>query len=125
MLAKDIMTGHAAHCTPRTSLRDAATLMVDHECGCLPVAKDFEPGSEIIGMITERDLICRAVAEGLDPVMSTVWLAMTMPAVTVHDDATVEECHLRARHHFKPRYWPRQSGGGCGERQRHRFQLRG
>ena len=62
MLAKDLMTGHAAQCTPRTSLRDAATLMVDHECGCLPVAKDFEPGSEIIGMITERDLICRVVA---------------------------------------------------------------
>lgn len=98
MLAKDFMTGHAAQCTPRTSLRDAATLMVDHECGCLPVAKDFEPGSEIIGMITERDLICRVVAEGLDPVMSTVWLAMTMPAVTVHDDATEEECLLRARH---------------------------
>lgn len=99
MLAKDIMTGHAAQCTPHTSLRDAATLMLDHECGCLPVAKDFDPGSEIIGMITERDLISRVVAEGLDPVMSTVWLAMSMPAETVHDDATVDECILRLRHH--------------------------
>ena len=99
MLAKDIMTGHAARCTPHTSLRDAATLMIDHECGCLPVVKDLEPGSEIIGMITERDLVCRVVAEGLDPVMSTVWLAMTMPAETVRDDATVDECCLRLRHH--------------------------
>ncbi len=98
MLAKDIMTGHAAQCTPHTSLRDAAALMVDHECGCLPVAKDFDPGSEIIGMVTDRDLVCRVVAEGLDPVMSTVWLAMTMPAETVHDDATVEECVQRLRH---------------------------
>lgn len=98
MLAKDIMTGHAAQCTPHTSLRDAATLMIDHECGCLPVAKDFDPGSEIIGMVTERDLVCRVVSEGLDPVMSTVWLAMTMPAETVHDDATVEECLLKLRH---------------------------
>lgn len=99
MLAKDIMTGHAAHCTPHTSLRDAATLMLDHQCGCLPVRKDFAPDSEIIGMVTERDLVTRVVAEGLDPVMSTVWLAMTMPAETVHDDATVEECLLRLRHH--------------------------
>ncbi len=99
MLAKDIMTGHAAQCTPHTSLRDAATLMIDHECSCLPVTKDFDPDSEIIGMVTEHDLVSRVVAEGLDPVMSTVWLAMTMPAETVHDDATVDECLLRLRHH--------------------------
>lgn len=98
MLAKDIMTGHAAHCTPHTSLRDAASLMLDLECGCLPVAKNVDPGSDIIGTISEHDLVSRVVVEGLDPVMSTVWLAMTMPAETVHDDATVEECLLKLRH---------------------------
>jgi len=98
MFAKDIMTGTTAVCTPHTSLRDAAALMIEHGCGCLPVAKDLDPNSAIIGMITEHDLIMRAVAEGLDPVVATVWLAMAVPAETVHDDATVEECLLRLRH---------------------------
>jgi len=98
MFAKDIMTGHAALCTPHTSLRDAAILMVDHECGCLPVAKDADAGSEIIGMITDRDLVGRVVVEGLDPIVSTVWLAMTTPAEIVYENATIEECVLRLRH---------------------------
>ncbi|MBA3699930.1 MAG: CBS domain-containing protein [Planctomycetes bacterium] len=98
MFAKDIMTSNVTVCTPHTSLRDAATLMLEQGSGCLPVTKNLTPGSAVIGMITERDLIQRAVAEGLDPVTSAVWLAMAMPAVTVHDDATVEECLLRLRH---------------------------
>jgi CBS domain-containing protein len=113
MHAKDIMTGHAAQCTPHTSLRDAAILMIDHECGCLPVARDFEPGSEIIGMVSERDLLSRVVVEGLDPVVSTVRLVMTMPAETVHDDATVDECILRLRHRQVDRLVVVDQHGGC------------
>lgn len=95
MLAKDIMTALAVRCTPHTTLREAANLMLEHHCACLPVVKDFAADSEIIGQVCERDLVSRVVAEGLDPVMATVRLAMTMPANTVHDDATVEECVLR------------------------------
>ena len=72
--------------------------MLVHRCACRPVVNDLAFGSEIIGVVCERDLVCRVVAEGLDPVMSTVWLAMTIPANTVHDNATVEECVLRLRH---------------------------
>jgi CBS domain-containing protein len=98
MLAKDIMTMLTVRCTPHTTLREAANVMLAHHCACLPVVKDFSADSEIIGTISERDLVCRVVAEGLDPVMSTVWLAMSMPANTVHADATEEECLLRLRH---------------------------
>ena len=98
MLAKDLMTTLAVRCTAHTTLREAANLMLEHHCTCLPVVKDLADGSELIGLVSERDLVCRVVAEGLDPVMSTVWLAMTMPANTVHDDATEEECVLRFRH---------------------------
>lgn len=98
MLAKDIMTPLAIRCTPRTTLREAANLMLEHHCACLPVVTEFTADSELIGMISERDLVCRVVAEGLDPVMSTVRLAMTMPAHSVHDDATADECILRLRH---------------------------
>jgi CBS domain-containing protein len=97
MRVKDLMTALTVRCTPHTTLCEAANLMLEHHCACLPVEQDLAEGGEIIGMISERDLVCRVVAEGLDPVMSTVWLAMTMPANTVHEDATLDECSLRFR----------------------------
>lgn len=98
MHAQDIMTPCAVVCTQHTNLRDAAHLMIENHCRCLPVIDDHDATRTIIGVVSEHDMICRVVAEGLDPVMSTVWLAMTMPAEVVHDDATLEECILRLRH---------------------------
>lgn len=98
MLARDIMTPCLVVCTQHTNLRDAAHLMIGNRCGCLPVVQEDDPTGTIIGVVSEHDLTCRVIAEGLDPVMSTVWLAMTMPAQVVHDDATVDECILRLRH---------------------------
>lgn len=98
MLAHDIMTPCTVVCTQHTNLRDAVHLMIENNCGCLPVVRDDDPTGAIIGVVSEHDLACRVIAEGLDPVMSTVWLAMTMPAEVVYDDATVDECILRLRH---------------------------
>ncbi len=43
-------------------------------------------------MVTDHDLVVRTVAEGLDPYMSTVWLAMSMPPNTLRSDAGLNEC---------------------------------
>ena len=98
MRAQDIMMPCTVACTQHTTLRDAAQLMLENQCGFLPVAHENDPAGTIIGVISERDLVCRVVVEGLDPLMSTVWLAMAMPAETIHEDATVDECLLRLRH---------------------------
>lgn len=98
MLARDLMTPCSVVCTQHTNLRDAAQLMIENNCRCLPVVRDHDPTGTIIGVVSEHDLSCRVIAEGLDPVMSTVWLAMTMPAEVIHDDATLEECILHLRH---------------------------
>ena len=37
MQVKDIMTSNPACCTPGTSLEEVAKMMVDHDCGCIPV----------------------------------------------------------------------------------------
>ncbi len=92
MLAKDIMSERFVRCTRNTSLRDAAVLMAEHGCACLPVSSSDAEGSDIIGMVTDHDLVIRMVAEGLDPYTSTVWLAMTMPPHTVRCDAGLQEC---------------------------------
>lgn len=63
MLVKEAMTPHAEWIDPGVSLRDAAITMRDRNIGCLPVGEN----DRLIGMITDRDIVCRGVAESADP----------------------------------------------------------
>jgi len=63
MRAKDIMTKDPDCCRPSDTARDAAQVMRDRDCGCLPIVDDSE---KVIGIITDRDLAVRAIAEGKD-----------------------------------------------------------
>lgn len=63
MQAQEMMTPDPACCTPEDSARLAAELMRRHDCGAIPVV---EPGSlRVCGMITDRDIAIRGVAEGM------------------------------------------------------------
>ena len=66
MRARELMTAQPVCCTPETSVRDAAMLMVEHDCGCIPVVETMESG-KLIGMITDRDIACRCIAKGHGP----------------------------------------------------------
>jgi CBS domain-containing protein len=59
---KDLMTAHAEWVDADTPIREVATKMRDRGIGCLPVGDN----DKLIGMITDRDIACRAVADGLD-----------------------------------------------------------
>ena len=63
MKARDIMTPNPAHCTPESTARDAARLMADCDCGVIPVVQD-EQSMRLVGVVTDRDLAVRALAEG-------------------------------------------------------------
>lgn len=91
MQVHDIMTRDPACCTPETSLRDVARTMVDEDCGALPVVEN-EQTRKPIGMVTDRDIVCRLVAEGRNPLESKARDAMTGEAVTVPQDASLEDC---------------------------------
>ena len=60
MFVRDAMTPHAEWIDPQVSLIDVARRMRDHNIGCLPVGEN----DRLIGMITDRDLARRAIAEG-------------------------------------------------------------
>jgi CBS domain-containing protein len=49
---KDIMTGEPRTCSPDTNLATAAALMLDGDCGILPVLAD----GKLIGVVTDRDM---------------------------------------------------------------------
>ncbi len=61
MLAKEIMTASPACCSPTDTLQAAAGLMRDNDCGAIPVVE----AGKVIGIVTDRDIAVRAVAEGM------------------------------------------------------------
>lgn len=85
--AKDIMTAAPQCCSRETTLNEVANLMVEADCGEIPVTD----GNRLVGVITDRDIVCRVVAKGKNPSAVTAGECMTEPVVTVTEDATLEE----------------------------------
>ena len=91
MNVRDIMTKDPACCTAETSLQEVAQMMVDNDCGCVPVV-DSENTKVPVGMITDRDITTRVVAEGKNPLDLTAADAMSSTVVSVTPETSVEEC---------------------------------
>ena len=90
MKVKEIMTKSPACCTPETSLREVAAMFVDHDCGAIPVVDNLDTRRPI-GIVTDRDIACRAVAKGLNALELTARDCMSSPSVTVKEDASLDE----------------------------------
>jgi CBS domain-containing protein len=72
---------------PDCSVQDACRLMRDRRIGALVVSED----GQLRGIFTERDVVNRIVAEGLDPAKTTVAEVMTSRIIAVRPDRSVEE----------------------------------
>ena len=58
---------------PGTSVNQLAKLMREHDIGAIPIGEN----DRLIGMVTDRDIVCRCIAEGLDPKAATARDVMT------------------------------------------------
>jgi CBS domain-containing protein len=87
-LARDLMTADPACCTPETTLDLVAKLMVQKNCGEIPV---IDRSDHPIGVVTDRDIVCRVVAEGMNPMAHTAAECMTQPVVTVRASASLDD----------------------------------
>ena len=85
------MSSEPACCTSFTSLEDVAKMMIECDCGEIPVI-DSEDSRKPIGVITDRDIVCRTVAQGLNPLHMTAGECMSEPCVTVTPDMSVDAC---------------------------------
>ena len=114
MEVKDIMTPDPACCTPDSSLQQAAQMMVENDCGEIPVVESEESRLPV-GVITDRDITCRTVARGLNPLEMRVADCMSTPCVTVMPDTPLEEC-IKVMEENKIRRVPVVDAGGacCG-----------
>ena len=86
--ARDVMTPDPACCTPDTTLDEVAKLMAHNDCGEIPVV---DSADKIIGVVTDRDIVCRVVAEGKNPMAYNAETCMSDPVVTVRPDTPLDE----------------------------------
>ncbi len=88
MKVKEIMSSTIEYMTDKESTATAAQKMRDVAVGALPVVDDE---GRMVGIVTDRDIVVRAVAESRDPVATTVREVMTPRALSCPADAEVEE----------------------------------
>lgn len=91
MHVRDVMTKAPACCTPDTTLEEVAHMMVERDCGAIPIVGDLTTRMPL-GIITDRDIVTRTLAKGRDPKGMTVRDCMTTPAVTIVEQARLHEC---------------------------------
>ena len=91
MQVREIMTESPAFATPDTNLQAIAQMMVENDCGCIPIVA-AENTKSPIGMITDRDIVIRTVAENRNPLELQAEDIMTGGIVTVSPETSIEEC---------------------------------
>ena len=91
MQVSEIMTDAPAYATPDTGLHTIAQMMVENDCGCIPIVDGGDAKSPI-GMITDRDIVIRTIAENRNPLDLQAEDIMTGGIVTVSPETSVEEC---------------------------------
>jgi len=86
--ASDVMSQNPTTATPRDTIQTVAQLMSSENVGVIPVIEEGS-NNRLVGVVTDRDIVLRAVAEGRNPGEVTVEQVMTPDVVTVEpgDDA--------------------------------------
>jgi CBS domain-containing protein len=92
------MTPGVSSVAPSDSVTKAAQAMQEQDVGSLPVVE----GERVVGIVTDRDIVVRAVAKGVDPQTLTVGDVASSDLVTVEPDDDLDEAlALMARHRVR------------------------
>ena len=109
---KDVMTETPTTCREETALADVAREMRDKDCGAIPVV---DPDGKPIGVVTDRDIVVRALADGREPLRMTASQVMSSPIRTVGPAVPVEDCLRMMEEHRVRRIVVVDDGGRvCG-----------
>lgn len=84
---EEIMTRDVVTIEPGASVREAACVMSERDVGLLPVCK----GNRVLGLLTDRDITVRAIAQGLDPRKTEVRDIMTADIYFCYHNEDVQE----------------------------------
>ena len=87
MQLKEVMTPGVEVLSPEATILEAAEKMQHLDIGLLPICD----GDRLVGLLTDRDITVRSVAEGRNPVTTTVREVMTPDLVYGFDDQDVQD----------------------------------
>jgi CBS domain-containing protein len=90
MHVEQMMTRDVACCTAETPLSEVAQMMIDNDCGAIPVVSGMED-RRLVGIVTDRDIAIRTVAKGLNPVSIEAGAIMSSPVISVAPTTSIEE----------------------------------
>src|SRR6185312_1969085 len=88
---ENVMTKEPACCTPQTRLAQVAQMMAARHCGSIPVVENKE-NMKLVGIITDRDIVCRSLAQGKNPLELSAADCMSSPVVSAVRSGSLEEC---------------------------------
>ncbi len=98
MKVREIMTQEPMCCIPEDSAQQVAKMLLEHNIGSMPVVLD-QQSHKLVGIITDRDLCCSIVAQGLDPKTTTIARFITTTPTSCRDGENVEKCEKAMQEH--------------------------
>jgi CBS domain-containing protein len=84
---KEVMTRDVRACEPNATVAEAAKVMAQEDVGPVPIVED----GRLVGIVTDRDIVVRVVAEGRDPDATTVREIASTELVTVSPDDALDD----------------------------------
>lgn len=98
---EEVMTPNPVCCLPTDSVKRAAELMKRENVGPIPVIEN-EQTRKLVGIITDRDLVVKVIAEGCDASSTLVESVMTRKAVSCRlDDPLQKAMDLMSEHQLR------------------------
>ena len=98
MKVREIMTTEVATAAPDTTLDEIAIMMKEEDAGGIPIVDD----GELVGIITDRDIVIRCIAAGKEPTDTTAEEVLSEEMRTIEPDAEVEQAsQLMAQHQIR------------------------
>ena len=98
MKIRELMTPDPVCCTPEDSAHKVAKILRDQNIGSVPVVMD-QSSRKLVGMITDRDLCCSIVAEGLDPASTKIDRLFSLNPVTCREGENINNCEQLMQEH--------------------------
>jgi CBS domain-containing protein len=88
MVCQELMTPLPTTCQPDHTLAEVSAMMKRDDVGAIPVVEDGS--TRLLGLVTDRDIVVKAVADGLDPAQTAVSEVMSTDLVSCRVDEPVE-----------------------------------
>src|SRR5688572_5788998 len=98
MKIREAMTPNPVCCLSTDSAQKVAGILCEHDVGSIPVVDD-QQSRKLIGMITDRDLCCSVIADGLDPKNTTIEKFISLNPVSCREGENLNECERLMQEH--------------------------